>query len=214
MTLTNAYATLAEYRATSSLHASAGELAVTAALVSASRLIERGLGNHPRQRYFRKAESESARVFDGPGVPQLYIDDAATVTSVAVDTAGDGSFATTYTLAGHSWINEEPENRDTAAEPVTMLEVLPYAAAPFGAWPRGRRCLRVTATWGWPAIPVPIKKLTILIARQIVDLETAGIAQTVVALDDSVLQLAPGAPTLLRDIRTRYSRRLPSVEAV
>ena len=94
----------------------------------------------------------------------LPIDDATSISQVAIDDDLDGSFATVL------------ESKDWQAEPVNSRAgglTLPYMRLrPFedGYWPldvfEKRATVRVTATWGW-ATPDTVKQATIMQAARL-----------------------------------------------
>lgn len=206
------YATVADYRATTATQGADAD--VEDALQAASRLIERELGDHPRDRVFLPDAAASARTFDSLGEPVIWIDDCGSVTSIEVDTEGAGTFGAAVMLPAAPWILPLAESRDPTCDPIHALEIIPTADAPYRCWPYGRRRVRVTAVWGWPAVPLPIKRLTILIARQDVDLQIAGATQVFATLDEGALQMAPGFPSLVSRIKRDYSRRTRMVGAL
>lgn len=97
-----------------------------------------------------------------------------------------------------------PLNAVDFGEPYTRIE-LSYWQDTISRFRRRDRVVKITGVWGWPAVPDPIKELTILICRHMRDLEESGLTVTVEAADFQV-RFAPGATSLLRDVKKAYSR--------
>lgn len=95
----------------------------------------------------------------------LPIDDATSVTSVAIDEDLDGTFATTLTTA--DW-QAEPVNGRAGGLSLPYMRLRPIED---GYWPldvfENRATVRVSATWGWSATPDMVKQAAILQAARI-----------------------------------------------
>jgi hypothetical protein len=114
------------------------------------------------------AETSSARYYDSPNGTWLDIDDATAVTEVAVDTGGDNTF-TVVDSSGYQLLPVGGRSPSLGAVPYNAIlrinSVWPNGAYvtqfPNVAWypnntRRGR--IRVTASWGWAALPEAIKR--------------------------------------------------------
>lgn len=88
----------------------------------------------------------------------LPIDDATNIVSIKIDDGLDGTFATTLTTA--DW-QGEPVNAEVGGIAFPYTRIRPFNDA---YWPIdfGRATVRVQATYGWPALPEPVKLATIL----------------------------------------------------
>lgn len=202
MALADAYATFDEYRAHTGLRSDGDQDTYEALLVTASRMIERWT-----ERVFNQSAAGVARYFDGNGRAEMYIDDLATLTAVDLDTTGDGSYAVSVDPAA---VLLRPRNAAELGEPYTSVELVPARGAPLSAWPSRPAAVRITGTWGYAAVPGAIRDATILIARQLRDLQQSGLTLTVEVADQQ-LQVRPGSFSLIAALREQYSRRLPGI---
>jgi len=117
-------------------------------------------------RTFEAAGTASARDYTPSGRYEvLPIDDATSITSVAIDDDLDGSFATT--LRTVDW-QAEPLNSRAGGLTLPYMRLRPLED---GYWPldvfEHRATVRVTARWGWTATPNAVKQATILQAARL-----------------------------------------------
>jgi hypothetical protein len=154
----NEYATLVELKTARKIPLSdtADDTALTRALTRASRAIDDRTG-----RRFWLDGTTSARTGatrgrvapdDGDG-ELLLVDDIASTTDLVVE-LGDG---TTWTAVADFF--PEPDNALTDSRAITGLR------RDRGLWCTSRRW-RITAVWGWPAVPDPIAEATVLLANR------------------------------------------------
>lgn len=83
------------------------------------------------------------RYFHGEGSSHLFVPDLLSVTSIALDTNRDGTFATTLAPSGY-WLPDET--------PINLIELPPFAN--WTTWPKGRRTVRIQGQWGY-AVTAP-----------------------------------------------------------
>jgi len=152
-----AYATLSQVKSAMSLGTAdtTDDTQLTAALGAAEGLIDGYCG-----RTFAVAGTVAAtRVYAPPmnfDDDLLWIDDATTVTLVETDSAGDGAFGTDW--ASTDW-QAEPLNGIVGGLAVPFTSVRSVGSY---LWPRtSRAVVRVTATWGWSAVPDVVEQATI-----------------------------------------------------
>lgn len=127
------------------------------ALASASRGIDRETGRRfyldpaPVARTFRLA-GRTMRDSDGE---HLLVDDIGSATGLVVETGSGASFAavTTYETS--------PDNALLDGLPVTSL------LRPLSMWGYGTTRVRVTARWGWPAVPDEVVQATLIQAARL-----------------------------------------------
>jgi hypothetical protein len=159
MAITNGYCTLDELKAVMRIMDTVDDELLESRISEASRVIDQ----HCDRRFYADAAA-TARVFVANASDVVFVDDISTVTGLVVktDSTGDGTYPTTLTA---SQIQSEPLNATAKGLPVTSIRgtatgVFPTTAAPAG--------VQVTAKWGWPAVPEPVKSACILLAGRLV----------------------------------------------
>ena len=159
VTITNGYCTLDELKAVMRIMDTVDDELLESRISEASRVIDQ----HCDRRFYADATA-TARVFVANASDVVFVDDISTVTGLVVktDSTGDGTYPTTLTA---SQFQSEPLNATAKGLPVTSIRgtatgVFPTTAAPAG--------VQVTARWGWPAVPEPVKSACILLAGRLV----------------------------------------------
>lgn len=218
MAITDAYATVEDYRAVAGLTDVGDDPSITRTLMLASRHLDRELG-----RFFTKDASAVARTFAPPPAgrdasagweaplfpttypllaqPRLFdIDDLVSVTSVVIDTNVDDTFATTLTSADYELL---PRNAALGSEPG------PYRQLRLTEWGAqvtfpARARVRITGVWGWPAVPEAIRAATIEIARLWL-LQTPRATQRVDEVGTSIAT-SRAAQSIVDKVPDRYRR--------
>ncbi len=160
------YATDDELRAyltDSEVENASDEANFAGALTAASRAIDR----HTR-RQFGKVASPEARYYTARwsrtlGVWLVAIDDLQSTTGLVVklDTAGDGTYATTYSASDYVL---RPRNAAATGDVWTELLVRSTATQPDGT--DGE--FEITAPWGWTAVPASVKQACLLQSARLV----------------------------------------------
>jgi len=203
MAVDSAYATAQEYRQRVDKSSIMDDALLGALLLAVSRQLDKEC-----ERFFTQDASAVIRHFDGLGGTRLYVDDVAELTAVKVDLDADFDYADaneTLTLNTHFFIG--PDNAALGPEPMPYryLDIVPSNGV-LGRWPEQRRAVQVTAKFGWPAVPGAIKEATVLICRELIDLEKSGFTLNLQNLDQSI-QLAPAAFGVMQRIKAEYGRR-------
>lgn len=86
---------------------------------------------------------------------------AGSITSIAVDTDGDGAFETTLTESEFmGW----PYNNPTESKPWFEVHIHPNADIRFPRYPRS---VQVVGSFGWESVPKPIEEATGLLAAKL-----------------------------------------------
>lgn len=194
MPIANGYATLAQIKAAAHISDNVDNDLLEMAIESASRQIDVACD---RQFY---QLGPSARVFVADSETVVNIDDAVSISAVAVDEDGNGSFAS---VAATEYQTEPLNGRMAGmAWPITRLR-----AIQDHDWPTiGRQALvRVTATWGWPSVPTDIVQATIVQALRLwkrpdTPLGVAGFG------DIGAIRLAAGLDPDVQQILEPYRR--------
>lgn len=132
-------------------------------------------------RRFDKDTVASARQFYAVSTDQVYIDDAVSITTVKADVGDSGTYDQTWTTA--DW-DPEPLNgvgpNGVSGWPVTSIRSVGMSLR-FPIWGR-RPQIEVTAVWGWPAVPAPIRTATLQLADRLFRLSDAGLG--IIASDE------------------------------
>lgn len=158
MSITNGYCTLAELKAVLRILDTIDDPLLESRITEASRVIDQ----HCDRRFYADTTA-TARTYVAIDDELLFVDDISTATGLVVktDSAGDGTYATTLTSSQYQL---EPLNSLAKGDPVRFIRtigvVLPTTAAPAG--------VQVTAKWGWPAVPDPVRSACILLAGRLV----------------------------------------------
>jgi hypothetical protein len=149
------YCTLADVKSAMNISDSVDDTLLESTIGAASRLIDGYCG-----RDFTTASGTASRDFAPTGrYEYLLIDDVTAIVSVRIDDDLDYSFGTTLTT--DDW-QAEPLNSRSAGQSWPYTRLLPLED---GYWPlgrTGRRTVKVTGTFGWPAVPEPVRQAAIL----------------------------------------------------
>ncbi len=135
-----------------------------AACFAASRAIEQ----HTR-RVFWKTASGTVRTFAPDDAYTLSLPsfcDLVSVTEVASDAAGDGTFETVWSASDYQLL---PQNPAAAPEtrPYDEIRAVGAQAFPVATSHLAREDrVRVTGVWGWPAVPWSIKQAALILAQE------------------------------------------------
>lgn len=162
MTLVNCYTTLALVKSELAITDSVDDTLLEAAINAASREIDRYCG-----RRFWQDGSVVTRLYHAYSHTICYVDDISTATGlvVSVDLLGYGAYDLTLTV-NNDFITE-PVNAalDVPAFPYTVLRVVPFAQNYFPL--TARPGVKVTAKFGWPAVPDDITKAATIQSAQL-----------------------------------------------
>jgi len=157
MAIANGYSTLAETKAALRITDSIDDSLLEMAIESASRLVDAYCA-----RSFYNAGT-AARYFVADTDWLTYIDDAVSITQVATDTSADGTYEVIWQATDYQL---EPLNGRVDGLPVPYNAIRAIDSYTFPIW-GGEGLVKVTATWGWSAIPTAIKQATIIQASRI-----------------------------------------------
>lgn len=171
MALGETYVTLAELKDYLQIADSKTSLddALTSALESATAEIERHCN-----RQFNKAETATPRVYAPGTCRSADVDDFYTTTGlvVEVDSNGDGTFATTVPSSAYELYPYSGVVEGQPGWPYYKLSLV--GGTRFPALYNGRTgTLRVTAQWGWDAVPAPVQQACLIIAAETFQLKDA-----------------------------------------
>lgn len=197
MTVTNGYCSLADLGAyLRNVDANTFAAELDNAINEASRQVDAYCG-----RRFFLDNTSSARTYWTDDTRVLIFDDATTVTSIKLSTGDNGTYDYTYTV-GTDYTLEPLNGRGSG------LEGLPYWRARFttAVLPTNTStpCAQVTATWGWAAIPEPVRQACLILASEAFKLAEApfGVAGFGEMGVVRVGKMSPKAADMLRPYRT------------
>lgn len=178
---------------------------VDRAVRAASRAIDDECGPG---RTFTTATVATARVFVPSAPSHVTVDDFWTTDGliVEVDTAGDGTWATT--LASADW-TPWPHNPQPG-RPYTAMLTTAGASWPNPGMRVRRPTVRVTAKWGWAAVPAPIEQATQLVAAKLFRRRDTELGVVGVSSEFGAVRV-PASDPQVRDLLQRYMRRAVAV---
>jgi hypothetical protein len=166
MALTNAYATVAQVKASLRITDSVDDTLIENAIAAASRLID---GYCSRVFYNM---GSSARFYAASDPYFCPIDDCISVTEVATALTSNGNYDTVWanptTNQNNGDYQLEPLNAayptDGIIAPTTGIRALwRYLFPTIG----GNALVRVTGTWGWSAVPDPVTQACVIQSARI-----------------------------------------------
>ena len=170
MAVTNGYATVQELREHfgDSVVPDEGKLptdALERAINATSRAIDLYCG-HPMRRFWRDpADALTTRVYRADDAYELDVADISSTTglTVATDTTGDGTYATTWASTDYQL---EPLSVDADGGAYAWTRIVAAAGELFPVHAR-RATVRVTARHGWSEVPSQVNEACILRAAAI-----------------------------------------------
>jgi hypothetical protein len=169
--LNKLYCTSEELKSRAAVPDTADDFEIQLAVEAASRFIDEITG-----RYFWRGTD--TRTYVPESITRQPIDDLVSVTSLAVDRDGDGTFEETWTLNTDYVLEVSPGHYNTAARGETW----PYTAAvvvtggklfPYTwMWSHLNR-IQVTGVFGWAAVPAAVKQASLIAAADLFKLRDA-----------------------------------------
>ncbi|MEU8379775.1 hypothetical protein [Streptosporangium sp. NPDC048865] len=166
MALGDPYATLEQLKGRLDIEDAVDDDDLAAALAAVSRGIEKFC-----HRQFNKAETATARLFTPTWAAMVRVDDFHTTTGlvIATDPGGDATFGTTLEISQYEL---HPLNGIVDGEegwPYSTIRGVLRSTFPC----TGRASLRVTAQWGWAAVPAPVRQACLILAAECFKLKDA-----------------------------------------
>jgi hypothetical protein len=156
------YITSANFKTRFGITVSTDDARIAAHVTSASLAVD---GICKRQ--FGPGTPATVRYFSPESWERVRIDDAATITAVAVDTAGDGTYATTWTVTTDYLtepLNGVGPNGQTGWPATALIAVGNTYTFPTC---HRRPAVKVTGTFGWTAVPTDVVEATYLLAHRL-----------------------------------------------
>lgn len=164
MTITNGYATLAELKHQNRLNIDVNDAQTDVMLEGIIEAISRSIDNKCNRRFWIDTSAQ-ARYYTAQGVDYIFVDDIASADSdvtVAIDTNGDGTVDNTFSASDFHLL---PYSANSDGLPYQKIETSTPGQYLF---PVGiRKGVKVTAKFGWPAVPGPITQACLLQAERL-----------------------------------------------
>jgi len=158
---TNLYLTVGEFQgrldSVSATWSDTERAAQERILEAVSRHIDRHCGRH-----FYATATATARYFTAVDGAWLAVDDLVSIdtSGLVTDEDGDRTYETTWAATDYdAW----PYNAAAIYEPYTELRVTPQGTNSFPTLPKG---VKITGSWGWPAVPAEIAEACFLEAAR------------------------------------------------
>lgn len=159
MAITHGYITLEDLKKAVGDSSSSDDSLYEVAIEAASRMID-GWCDPAGSRHFWSEDTPQPRLFRPYNRYLVRTGFFSTITGLTIETDdnNDGTFETVWSVT--DWV-AEPGLRPNG-EPFDHITA---AGAARGFPVNGRRsCVRITALWGWPAIPAPVKQACQMVA--------------------------------------------------
>ena len=159
MTITNGYATLAQFKQRTGITSTDANRDTDLELIiqASSRKIDQYCG-----RVFYATAAGVVRYFTAQNVHRCYVNDYTALTAVETDDDGDGTIETTWAATDY---RKMPIQDAGGLWPYTFLEVMPQGNYTF---PKGLTGgVKLTGTWGWTAVPDEVREACLLTSNRL-----------------------------------------------
>jgi len=177
MAIVNGYATLSELKSYVSIGDTDDDTELEAAIESASRSIDAYCG-----RFFYSSVA-ATYTYTAGSTGKLHVDDVRTITTLKTDTAGDGTYSTSW--AGTDFLLE-PANAVNDGRPYTSITVRPTGANRFTSVLNG---VQVVGDFGWATVPKPVHQACIRLANLFFKVAKEG-AAPIITMDGSTIGMS------------------------
>lgn len=159
MTITNGYCTLADLKAVMHIADNIDDDMLSARIEEASRTVD----DYCDRRFYADTTA-TARLYTSSSGTYVVTDDIASLTGLVVktDSAADGTYANT--LALNSDFQVLPLNALAKGLPITRIQAVGQGSFSTRS---ALAPIQVTAKWGWPSVPSPVKTATLLMAGRL-----------------------------------------------
>jgi hypothetical protein len=124
--------------------------------------VSRWIDDYCRRRFYM---AEETRYFTAFKDDVVYIDDLVSITSLATDPSGDGSFSRIWAATDYDL---EPYNAAADEQPYTAIRRAYNGNYRFTVYPGVKRNVKVTGSFGyWSSVPGRVRRATLLQAARI-----------------------------------------------
>ena len=213
-----AYATVSEYVARTGEPMPTVTTTIDGWLEAASRFIELQMRLAPD--YFSPTDGQTL-YFDCRGGDTLYLRDGEGLAYCLRDVVADGiradyDFTGAYDNTRYAWDLDDlfvwpiPRNHEATGRPIVGIELRRIGTAPVTVWPYEGGSVRIEGDWGWAAVPAAVRELTVHVARDMSDSESAGAAGRVQMFDNGIA-LRDDSWRMWQNVQRVYGRKLVGV---
>lgn len=145
-------------------------------------------------------------LFDGRNTKKLF-PQRPIQSLTAIDVKLGGTIDTTWTSVPLTDLFLEPADRRTGA-PALWIELADFPTGAVFVFPKGKRTVRVNATWDYPAIPTVVEEVTLELAVRVFQARGAGFSDIVGVASDEVDQIivTKAIPALGKEILKKLTR--------
>lgn len=167
MAITDGYLTLNEVVQWTGRNDARADAELEDVVTSVSRMIDNYCGRHF---YQRTAEARTFEVEEFDCLEFGPFNDLTTLTTLKVDTNGDGAYETTISSSNYQL---EPYNAALFGQPYLELELLNGVTFPIPAASGRENLIQITGTWGWPSVPPEVKQACRIMVAEVAKLADA-----------------------------------------
>jgi hypothetical protein len=154
--MANLYATVEQLKQRINITDTVDDVVLDMVLDAVSRAIDNFCN-----RFFYSTAAGTVRYYTPIYTDEVQIDDCVALSAVVTDSDGDRTYEDTWTATDYDLL---PENAGSV-DPYTSIAVTPDGDYSF---PRGvRKGLKLTGTWGWPAVPPAVREACLIQSARI-----------------------------------------------
>ena len=158
MAVTNGYCTLAELKAALRITDSVDDTLLERAIEGASRRIDGYCGRW----FYQTQQTLTMNPWNEYSCP-FHHDLASTTVTIKIDTAGDGTYATTLTQGTDYQL--EPRDAILQGHPYRKAVMIGGQTFPLYYAP-APDTVQIIGTWGWAAVPHDVREACIMLAQR------------------------------------------------
>lgn len=162
---------------------------IATAITAASRGIDQLCG----RRFWLDADASQVRYYTPISADLVSIDDLVTLTSLAHDPGGDGTYSEAWTLNTDFVLR--PDNAPADDRPWETIARHPRARFRFvSQYPR---TVKLTGKFGWPSVPAPVVEATTILATKLLRRSReAPFGIVSIGLDGAAVRIARNDPDI------------------
>lgn len=187
---TNLYSTVASLKTRLGISDTTDDTTLGLILTGVCRAID----GHCGQSFYQDS-SASVRYFTAQDKRTVFVDPLVSVTTLATDSDIDRTYSQTWATTDYDLM---PANASSRNRPYTWIEQAPDGDYNFPTRSLG---VKLTAVWGWPAVPAAVGEAALLWAERLYKRKDApfGIASFVEAGEMRLIkEIDPDVQTLLK----------------